>query len=477
MRVIYQNERDVTYDGQEVYLQMMKLKDAGFVPEARFMTETNPTDNEIVFSLSKDGENKVSRKVRNNREIPVIHKAGSKVREALEGCQQIILTILVDEEEKEGEESIKNCRVIIKGIKSTAAVKQEKLEKGKADRTLRTITFCAGSGISSEAMKEAGFEEVAAVEWNPKEGSQDKFASIYEVNHPESVMFNLPMEHVRAEDLPSADLWLATLDCVDYSRASNGTGKSLHTMHLFMHLMRLFWEKPKCERPVAVLIENVPEFEKFAGNSLELCFKEEGYSVTKAIINSLDYGSRTQRKRFFMLASAFEGFSFPEGLGVKKSPIIQDGTISVDELEWVTPEEHGTLRYFLERQKGKMSHNHVMTTFDITKDSHIGTITKSHHKIQPENWIKHPVKPDTYSYLKAEQVAALQGIPSRLYLGDSNKMRVESIGQGVCYTSFKEIAREAYVFLSNCVKRIISKDKDKDKAGIELAFEQLCLVL
>ncbi len=431
MKVIYQALRRTTYQGKRLYVDMMKLAEVGFTPGEQF--DTKITDNEITLSLDEKGKNRVSRKSRGGRIIPVIDKVGKEIQAALTGCAHIILSIV----EENGE-----YRVIIKGEKTT---KQVKSTNERKKRQLTSLTFCSGAGITSEAMKEAGFNEVAAVEWNPKEGRENKFSDLYEQNHPESIMFNVPLELLKGNHLPYADVWLATLDCIDFSKSTNGTKKQLHTLHLFMHLMRLFWEREKEQRPEAIFIENVPEFEKVAGNALKLALQEEGYEVNMAQINSLDYGSRTKRRRFFMVATIKGGFTFPEPTGQISTPMI--GEIRLDELEWVTPEQDKTLSHFLKRQECAMSHNHKLTSFDITKDSYIGTITKSHFKKQPENWLRHPTNENTYAYLKADQIRVLQGIPKHLNIGDSNKMQVESMGQSVCYKTFLVIAKKLYNFL------------------------------
>lgn len=428
--IIHQFSGKSTYNGQRFYLEQTALSDAGFNPGTKFETDTNNENNIVEFFVSEKGSNTVSMRKRSKSVVPVIDKASSDVREALEDCTEIKVTFIKD-------------RVIIEGIKKTAKVLTGQ-KVGSPDLT--SISFCAGAGISSESLSQAGFKEVAAVEWNPKEGSEDKFSQIYSVNHPDSVMFNIPMQMLRGEDLPYASVWNATLDCTDYSKASNGTKKEFHTMHLFMHLMRLFWEKPKAERPLAIMLENVSEFEKVAGISLELCLKEEGFHVARQKINSLDYGSRTKRERFFMVATVYEGFAFPEPTGRKTNSLVEDGVLRVEDLEWVTPEESGTLSYFLERED-KITHNHHMTLFDITKDAYLGTITKNHFKIQPENWIKHPTIPNLFAYLKGEDIRALHEISKDYYLGDSNKMIVECIGQSVCTQTFNAIANSLYDFL------------------------------
>ncbi|WCF11533.1 DNA cytosine methyltransferase (plasmid) [Paenibacillus thiaminolyticus] len=432
--IIHQFNGKTTYEGQRIYLDRSILSEAGFEPGVKYATKTDPLRNIVEFQINNNGSNIVSKKKKRQTIVPVIDKAGSEIRQALESCDEIKVTLVKD-------------RVIIEGIKRTATVKSSI----RKESHFTSITFCAGAGVSTECVKQAGFKEVAAVEWNPKEGSEDKFSGIYSKNHPESVMFNLPMQMLKGNHLPYADVWVATLDCTDYSKASNGTKKEFHTMHLFVHLMRLFWERPKAERPLAIMLENVSEFEKIAGISLELCLKEEGFYVSRGKINSLDYGSRTKRERFFMVATIFEGYSFPKPTGKKETSIADDGVLSLQDLNWVTPEESGTLQYFISREEKGMTHNHHMTTFDITKDPYIGTITKSHYKIQPENWIKHPTE-DRYAYLNGENIRALHNIRKDFYLGDSNKMVVESIGQSVCTHTFYFIAKKLFEFLEEKCK-------------------------
>lgn len=459
--ILHQFEGKSTYNGQRVYIDKAILTKAGFVPGARFRTATKPEEHTIELCLDGNGSNMVSKKVKNQSQIPVIDKSGSEIRNALDGCAHIIVTLFQD-------------RVMIKGIRKSADLIKEK----EISDTLTSISFCAGAGISSQCIVEAGFKEVAAVEWNPKSGKEDKLSDIYMVNHPDAVMFNLPMQKLSGMDLPYADVWNATLDCSDFSKAANGTGKERFSMHLFMHLMRLFWERDQAERPRAILLENVPEFEKVAGVSLELCLQEEGFFVSKAKLNSLEYGSRTKRERFFLVASIYEGFTFPEPSGRKSNSIADAGILNVSDLEWVTPQECKTLNYFLQRQKNGMSHNHRLTAYDITRDSYIGTITKSHHKIQPENWLVHPELKGKYAYLRAEQVRDIHNISKNYYLGNSNKQIVECIGQSVCINTFKAITNKLFAFLKekmHLIKNIEVLEDTKKCTTSNVEYEQLYL--
>ncbi|XZH79273.1 DNA cytosine methyltransferase (plasmid) [Clostridium perfringens] len=418
----------------KIFLEDQTLAKINLNHGKKYETKVEEEANTVILAESEEGKNIVSMKKSNG--CPVIDKTGKGIREALEGCDSIKITYLI-------EDGI--GKVIIQGEKNTAqyAAKSESKE-----RDITSISFCAGVGISSWCEKKAGFKSVAFNEYNPKSGAEDRYANVYQQNNPDSVMFNIPMQDLKASDLPYADYWSATLDCSDFSKLAS-TKKSFSTMHLFMHLMRLFWEKPKNERPKAVFIENVEGFsKKMAGESLKLAFEEEGYYVKMGMLDSLDYGSRTKRERFYFLASCYEGFEFPKAIGRKTTPISDDGVMTVDSIDWITPDDNATLKHFVERQKGKMTHNHKITSFNIDKDSYIGTIPKSHHKYIPENILKHPTKEGLYAFIRnIDHLRYLHGIGSEVYLGDSITAQIEAIGQGVCCHTVYAIAKQAYDFL------------------------------
>lgn len=449
----------------------------------RYSTDIDDENGKIELIPTDGGSNKVTH--RESRKVFVVDKDSSDIRTVLDRYENIKVTFYTDDNG--------NGRVLIEGHTLTA----DKVNNPKSEETpITSITFCAGAGISSYAEEEAGFKKVAMCEYYPKtDDKDDYFANILEKNFPNSILFNVPMEQLNAKDLPYADFWSCTLDCTDYSKlasakkkqASNGTSEKspYSTMHLFMHMMRLFWEKPINERPKAILIENVEGFEVVAGNCIRLCLEEQGYEVVMKKINSLDYMSRTKRERFFLFASCFKNFSFPEAIGRLETPIAADGIMTIDNIKWVTSEENKTLKYFLDRENGKKTtHNHKISSFDITKDSYIGTIPKSHVKYIPENILKHPYKKDTYAYIRnIEHLRYLHGIPNEVYLGESKTAMIKSIGQGVCFHTFKAIAKQIYSFLKDnmfisnkkTTKKEITVNKkelsDTDlSAGIQLSF-------
>lgn len=454
----------MTYKGQRLYIEDDAFTKIGLEPGKRYLADIVKEKHLITLMPSEYKGNKISSKSKRGKVVGVVDKEGKEIREVLSECTNIKITFYKDEEI--------GGRVVIQGTKSTAkAIETEGIKEEK--RQLTSITFCAGSGISASCNTKAGFKEVAFCEWDPKSGKEDKYANIFAANHPESVMFNVPLQQLSSADLPYSDLWVFTLDCTDYSLlASTKSEDQFKTIHLFMHLMRLFWEKPKLERPKAILVENVPGFEKVAGRSLELALKEEGFYVEKAKMNSLDYMSRTKRERYFLVATIYDGYKMPQPIGRMETAVIDDGVITLDSLEWQTPETSATLKYFIDRE-GNISHNHKIIDYDITKDSYIGTITKSHYKLVPENLIRHPNKSNTYAFIKSvDHLKYLHSIDKDYYLGDSNSTAIQCIGQGVDCNTFYAIVKKLHDFL--CKKIFSNKEEKATKYNLFYKGDQLC---
>lgn len=463
MKIIKQRKGKLTYNGQRLFIEDTALNEINMTPGTKYSTEVDVKSHTVLLKPSSIG-NKVSSKIKKGKVVPVIDKVDKGIKEALLNCTSVKITFYKSET---GED-----RVEIKGTIDTATTLKVNKDN-PVSKQLTSITFCAGSGISASCNEKAGFKEIAYCEWNPKEGAEDKFANIFKENHRDSVMFNVPMQELDAADLPYADLWTCTLDCTDYSQLASGKTE-YHTMHLFIHVMRLFYQKPKNERPLCIIIENCSSFEKIAGNSMKLALKEEGYHIQMGKLNSLDYGSRTKRERFFFVATAYEGFEMPTPICRHDTPIIEDGIIKLEDLEWITPSDSATLKYFIDRQS-TMKHNHKVISYDITKDSYIGTITKSHHKLVPENIIRHPTKPNTYAFLKnTDHLKYLHGIRSDYYLGDSKTIAIQSIGQGVCCNTFYAIVKKVYDFLESKVFKLTEIEKANDYCFLKLDGEQYC---
>lgn len=517
--IVKQKVGKVCNGGNRLYIEDKDLERIGFKSGDKY--SIGVTKNKITIKKDNNGKNIICKRVRKEKEIPIIDKVSDDIKKELVDMDFIKISFLIDSNGEglvniQGEKNTKNeinnkpesFEKIKKGFLSndinektktgrtmlmTACAygdfesvkylikngankeirdiynkdcfdylnKKDPLQEGNINYhkqkiliknfletglELKCMTFCSGGGITSHFNKKVGFKEVGACEFNPKSGAEDKYSNIYSANHPETIMFNIPMEKLKGSDLPYADLWVATLDCSDYSPLANNKSE-YHTMHLFMHLMRLFWERDKKDRPSGIFIENVPNFQKIAGNSLKLCLEEEGYSVNMTVVNSINFGSRTKRERFFLFAHIKSGYEFPAINNPATTPISSDGVITTDSIEWQSLEENKTMAYYFGRN-ADISHNYKTKTYNIDKDCHIGTITKSSNKGKAENILKHPSL-DKYAWVTdVSQIKYLHSVPESYFCGDSKTTAIEVLGQAVCGKTYEAIIQSVYTFMS-----------------------------
>jgi len=77
-------------------------------------------------------------------------------------------------------------------------------------------------------------------------------------------------------------------------------------------------------QPATVVIENVPGFlSSHASTIIALQLRRMGYQVSSAVLNGADFGGYTSRKRAYMVASIWPGFTFPEPTGRNARPILE----------------------------------------------------------------------------------------------------------------------------------------------------------
>lgn len=166
MNILLQKIYKVTYGGERLYIENEKLLE---VIPLKYETYIDDKNN-IHLVSSNTGKNLITKKTKKGiqeKVVGVIDRTNKEIKEVLKTCQNIKVTFLMDDN---------GGKVVIEAIKETAKLVKEYIPNKE---NLTCITFCAGAGIASKACKMSGFKEVGAVEYNPKEGSEDKFADIY----------------------------------------------------------------------------------------------------------------------------------------------------------------------------------------------------------------------------------------------------------------------------------------------------------
>ncbi len=174
------------------------------------------------------------------------------------------------------------------------------------------IDLFSGAGGLSRGFEEAGYNIVAANEWDPM------IAETYKINHPNTVMFNEDIKDFadnlgRIKDLfqdNKVDVVIGGPPCQGFSMAGKRIRKS--NQHDFMddprnYLFKQYFKVIKELSPDYFLFENVEGLKSMKnGGILEeisCIFTAEGYKLSIAVLNAKHYGIPQERKRLFILGS------------------------------------------------------------------------------------------------------------------------------------------------------------------------------
>ncbi|MHB8087472.1 MAG: DNA cytosine methyltransferase [Anaerolineaceae bacterium] len=190
------------------------------------------------------------------------------------------------------------------------------------------IDLYSGCGGVTQGFKNAGFNVVAAVEW------EKDIASSYTLNHPEVAMYdkdirNLqPKEVMKKTKLHRNELTVLSIcaPCQPFSR-QNHSKKDDNRTKLILEAIRFV----AVFRPKYIIMENVPGLNKgenklVLDKFIEIVKNEFGYVFNEPkIVNAVDYGVPQFRKRLILLGTRENlSIQFPEISHVSPKILNQD---------------------------------------------------------------------------------------------------------------------------------------------------------
>lgn len=404
-----------------IYLEGRWLIDAGFAPGSSYKVEY--AQSLVSLELSDEGRS-VSGK-RNNSH-GVIDLNSSRLDEAFANITKV--TVRADS----GMIKITVARTLAR----------------RAERQLlpTAVSVFAGGGLLSEAARQAGFETIAAIEIHPR------YADIYQLNHA-GWMYNCSVEEVpwdELEKLAPIGLLEMGIPCEPFSaiRRLDRGGQNKRDKQLPPEAHELgdmvYWALKAADilNPHTVLIEEVPRFlESGAGFILRLALDRMGYHVEARIINPLEYGALTGRKRAVIVATTFDRVNWPQ---VSELPerclgeVLDD--VPHDSALWFNSQTKPWLYEHWGRQTSK---GNGFEPPKLTPGStSCPTIKKRYFAGQGDNpVVQHPRKPDHHRWLTVGEVRRLMGLPESYELGQAKTTAGEVLGQGVQVECFAQIIR------------------------------------
>ena len=180
---------------------------------------------------------------------------------------------------------------------------------GKKNK-LNALDLFAGAGGFSQGMRSAGFNIVAAIEFNAQ------IAETYKFNHPETITIIDDIRNVSAEHIDnifktqniSCDIIFGGPPCQGFSMAGNRIRSNLSFLedernYLFKEYIRMV----KKLKPKVFIIENVPGILNYNNgavkNEIYSTFESLGYSLHSKVLCAADYGVPQLRNRAFFIGN------------------------------------------------------------------------------------------------------------------------------------------------------------------------------
>lgn len=166
--------------------------------------------------------------------------------------------------------------------------------------TLRFLDLFAGIGGMRRGLEDAGMRCVGYVE-------RDKFARLsYEaIFQTKGEWFADDIQTVRADAMPTADIWTFGFPCQDLSVAGKHKGFGGERSSLFFRVLELANARPETDRPEWLVAENVGGF-LFSNRgydflAAQIALAEIGYDCEWEVCNATAFGIPQHRERVFLV--------------------------------------------------------------------------------------------------------------------------------------------------------------------------------
>jgi DNA (cytosine-5)-methyltransferase 1 len=165
--------------------------------------------------------------------------------------------------------------------------------------------FCGCGGISA-GLRAAGLRVLAGVDIEPA------YLCTFSHNFPEAKSLRLDISEVApGEFMKLAGIVRGELDFLVGGPPCQGFSKNVPRKHRYLddprnQLIKAFLDYCQALRPRFILMENVAEmkngFDQAYSEEVVMRLREEGYTVTHAVLNAADYGVPQRRRRAFFIA-------------------------------------------------------------------------------------------------------------------------------------------------------------------------------
>ena len=404
-----------------VWLEGKYLLTAGFLPTKTIEVEFSK--NQITITLNPSGSRKVSSQ--RDGSIPVLDLNSNAIADAFGAVD--VLQVKISE-----------------GCITLTPTETERLRASRCYNGKEGSLF-SGGGLLTEAARQAGYQPAFAVEID------ERYAEVYEENHPEARMYNLSIEQVPLDSLPPVELLTMGLPCQPFSRSrtrdlQTGAKRDRNLppeAHPLSDMLLFAANVIHQLNPATIIIEQAPGFLTSAsGHMLMYFLKRIGYTAEARVIDPREYGELTARTRTVIVAHSGSDFEWPSPLPVTKTfaDIRDDETFH--EKSYFTAETKPWLTNHWEKQTAK-GNGFTSQQIDDQSDS-ITVLNRRYFAMQGTGAVvKHRSRTNTWRWQSLNEARKLHGLPPTYKLPEAKTTAGEIIGQGVIVTFFEKIISAA----------------------------------
>lgn len=414
---------------------------AGFAPGVRFNVEVNPGRKAVVLRIAEDGDRVVSRKVKADRERPVIDINSAEALAVFEGMSEVRVLL------GQNEIWILPLAVEVKKVERLSRLAGE-LAEGR----ISVGAVAHGVGVMSNALhvgiKDEGLRPALRWAIEIEEDALDQAMSTNSAWSQDTIAIAMPLQHVALADdflvgsLPRVSILEAGLPCTAASVAGRAKkhlaqaeddGKAGHLVAAFIALIGRI-------NPAIVVLENVvPWFSTASGAILRTQLGELGYDVQEKALDGGQYALEARPRKVMVavthgLSVDLDAMVAPPRAVQCLGDVLED--VPLDAPCW------SEMRYLKEKEvrdvaagKGfRMSIGDAHTT-------KVGTVGTGYGKNRgTEIKVQHPTNPDLLRLLTPREHCRIKGIPEKLIEGVESKTRAhELVGQSVIWPAFRHL--------------------------------------
>ena len=296
-----------------------------FKPGTHYRYIIDNAKKEIILVADENGKYKMSRK--GDKEKPLVDLRNKEIKDAMSGCRymeiemaddRIIVHLIKLLGNVEGKSDIELAEMIERSESITFSIDKESL----IDHDEALTDMLSSAGFFSEMTRKdisyifdvvSLFSGAGLLDYPfKKDDSFDvRFAVDFDKAACETYRHNIgdhilcmDMRDLKEEDVPECDVVLGGVCCQGYSNANRAGNESLDRSKRL--LVDDYIRIVRAKKPLMFVIENVPQFitkenGKYLNKVLEGLSDE--YNITYSVVNDLDVGGYSKRKRMILFGS------------------------------------------------------------------------------------------------------------------------------------------------------------------------------